>query len=512
MRPNPNAGSDILETAIKKPYMITDHTTSPQRLAAAYIRYSSNMQDDNFTLDAQLRQIKARAQADGVVIVKVYSDPATSAYTKRFRPGIVEMLQGARKKEFHYLYVHKVDRLARRLEWAIDIAKQIGKDGVILKAVEQNFDLGTPEGKLMFHLLGSLGEFYSDNLSKETHKGKYERAKQGYHNGIVPWGYMSKEIENRMLAVPDPDLVSIVKQVYERYSTGLYYDQDMADWLSKQGYRTSKGRPFTKDAMRDILQNPFYKGDVHYRGQLLRGGKVRRRAAAEALKGLHAPIIDEMLFNKCQQVRASRRRRPNSNQTTRRVYLLSGILICKNCGRRLRAQSTRKFRYYREASRFGGVDCAFDGRSVRADEIEKEISQLMESLVLPENWQATLQEILNQQKDEIDPNQEKARLRGEIRRMREAYKRGLYEGDEHTFWREVEGHQMQLDALEQLTPFEIRQAGKVLANLQNAWRSATPDEQREICNIILDKIVYDFALGKLQRYILNLNTKYYLRW
>lgn len=58
---------------------------------------------------------------------------------------------------------------------------------------------------------------------------------------------------------------------------------------------------------------------------------------------------------------------------------------------------------------------------------------------------------------------------------------------------------MQLDALEQLTPFEVRQAGKVLANLQNAWRSATPDEQREICNIILDKVVYDFALGKIAR-------------
>jgi DNA invertase Pin-like site-specific DNA recombinase len=479
--------------------MIDSHIIPPRTLAAAYIRYSSNMQDDNFTLDAQLRQIKSRAQADGVVIVKVYSDPATSAYTKRYRPGIVEMLQGAHKKEFHFLYVHKVDRLARRLEWAIDIAKQIEKDGVILKAVEQNFDLGTPEGKLMFHLLGSLGEFYSDNLSKETHKGKYERAKQGYHNGIVPWGYTSEEIENRKLAVPNPDTAPALKQAYERFSTGLYYDQDMADWANELGYRTSKGRLFTKDAMRDILQNPFYKGDVHYRGQLLRGGKVRRRAQAEYVKGLHTPLIDEELFNKCQQVRASRRRKANSKQTTRRVYLLSGILSCNHCGRRLRAQSTRKFRYYREASRFGGVDCAFNGKSVRADEIEKEISKLMESLVLPENWQATLQEILNQHKDEIDPNQEKARLRGEIRRMREAYKRGLYEGDEHTFWREVEGHQMQLDALEQLTPFEVRQAGRVLANLQNAWRSATPDEQREICNIILDKIVFDFALGKIAK-------------
>jgi len=477
--------------------MTDQFISSSNKPAAAYIRYSSNMQDDNFTLDAQLRQIKARAAAEGLVIVKVYSDPATSAYTKRYRPGIVEMLKGAHKGEFGILYVHKVDRLARRLEWAIDIAKQIGKDGVVLKAVEQNFDVSTPEGKLMFHVLGSLGEFYSDNLSKETHKGKYERAKQGYHNGWVPWGYKSEAVENRKLAVPDPDLIPAVRQTYERYATGLYYDQEMANWLNSQGYRTRFGRLFTKDALRDILQNPFYKGDLHYGGQYIRGGKVRRRIETEVVKGMHSPIIDEELFEKCQRVRAARRRQSNSNQVARRVYLLSGILTCKHCGRRLRAQSSPYNRYYREASRFGGVNCAFAGKSVRADEIEAEISKIMESLVLPENWQSTLQEILNGQKDEIDPNKEKARLRGEIRRMREGYKRGLYEGDEHTFWREIESLQMQLNSIEQLTPYEVRQAGDVLANLQNAWRSATPDEKRELCSIILEKIVFDFESRKI---------------
>jgi len=455
------------------------------------------MQDDNFSLDAQLRQIKARATSDGTAIIKVYSDPATSAYTKKYRPGIVDMLKGAQKGEFKFLYVHKVDRLARRLEWAIEIAKQIGKDGVILKAVEQNFDLATPEGKLMFHLLGSLGEFYSDNLSKETHKGKYERAKQGYHNGWVPWGYKSEPVDNRMLATPDPDLVPLVRQTFERYATGLYYDQDIANWLNTQGCRTRLGRPFTKDALREILQNPFYIGDVHYRGQNMRGGKVRRRAEGEVVKGLHAPIIDTRLFKKCQRVRATKRRSQNSNQVTRRVYLLSGILTCKNCGHRMRAQSTPKFRYYRESSRFAGIECEFNGQSVRADEIEREISELMENLVLPKNWQTTLQAMLNSQKNEIDPNREKARIKSEIRRMREGYKRGLYEGDEHTFWREIESLQVQLDSIDQITPQEVKQAGHVLANIQTAWRSATNEEKREFCSIILENVIYDFKTRQI---------------
>jgi len=43
---------------------------------AAYIRFSSEMQSDSFSLDAQLRQIKEQAERDGVEIVKVFSDPA----------------------------------------------------------------------------------------------------------------------------------------------------------------------------------------------------------------------------------------------------------------------------------------------------------------------------------------------------------------------------------------------------------------------------------------------------
>ena len=102
------------------------------------------MQDDSFSLEAQLRQIKNRAAAEGVEIIKVYSDPAMLAYKNKYRPGITQMLDDARKGTFRILYVHKVDRLARRLEWALEIVKQLQKVDITLKAVEQNFDLDTP--------------------------------------------------------------------------------------------------------------------------------------------------------------------------------------------------------------------------------------------------------------------------------------------------------------------------------------------------------------------------------
>lgn len=83
------------------------------------------MQSDSFSLDAQLRQIKEQAERDDVEIVKVFADPAQSAYRKRYRPGINAMREAARRGEFKVLYVHKVDRLARRREWSLKIVHEL---------------------------------------------------------------------------------------------------------------------------------------------------------------------------------------------------------------------------------------------------------------------------------------------------------------------------------------------------------------------------------------------------
>lgn len=212
----------------------------------------------------------------------------------------------------------------------------------------------------------------------------------------------------------------------------------------------------------------------------------------EVIKGVHQPIISEDLFARCQKVRALRRRTIDTNPYTRHTYLLSGIITCKNCEKKMRAQSANAGRYYRDASRFSGLHCSFSGKSVRADIVEEKIGRLMESLVLPDNWQVSLQDALKNPKEGPDPQKERARIKGEIRRMRESYNRGLYESDEHSFWRDIEALQMQLEAVEQITPHEVRQAAATLIGLREAWGIATPDERRVLCKMLLKHVVFDF--------------------
>jgi DNA invertase Pin-like site-specific DNA recombinase len=473
---------------------------SPWIPGAAYIRYSSEMQSDSFSLDAQLRQIKEQAERDGVEIVKVYTDPAQSAYRKKFRPGINAMREAARRGEFRILYVHKVDRLARRLEWSLEIVHELQSLDINFKAVQQPFDLRTPEGKLLFHLISSLGEFYSDNVSKETNKGKLERSLQGYHNGTVPWGYTSQLIGIRKLGVPDPKRAPIVAEMFERYATGAYSDMQIAEWLNTQGYRTNRNQPFGKDTVRDMLCNAYYMGKIRYRGMTVRPKGVSFRSTPPQVSdGQHEPLISEELWQRSQAVRASRRVTVKTVKRTVRVNLLQGLVVCVQCGRRLRIQTPKRCpTYYREDSHLRGYhDCPYIGQSVRAELIDAQAAELIRSIHLPENWEPIVRQMLDDQRERANPEAERKDIRSMLRLMRENFERGLYEGEEYQYWQKVSALKEKLTLLERVPESAINRAARTLLDLRETWESTTKEERKDLVHVMIQEVGVDVAAKRV---------------
>ena len=467
---------------------------------AAYIRYSSEMQSDSFSLDAQLRQIREQAERDDVEIVKVFADPAQSAYRKKYRPGINAMREAARRGEFKILYVHKVDRLARRLEWSLEIVHELQSLDISFKAVEQPFDLRTPEGKLLFHLVSSLGEFYSDNLSKETNKGKLERSTQGYHNGAVPWGYTSQLRGNRRVGVPDPEKAPVVVEMFERYATGAYSDQQIAEWLNEQGLRTNRDHPFGKDTVRDMLCNAYYAGKIRYRGMTVRPKGVSFRSTPPQIsEGRHEPIISEELWQRAQAVRAGRRATVKTIKKTVRVNLLQGLVVCANCGRRLRIQTPKNCpTYYREESRLRGYhDCPYIGQSVRAELIDAQVAELIQSIHLPENWEPIVRQMLDNQSEQADPEAERKEIRGMLRLMRENFERGLYEGEEYQYWQKVSSLKEKLALLERVPEPALNRAARTLLDLRETWENSTKEERKDLVHIMIQEVGVDVTVKRV---------------
>jgi DNA invertase Pin-like site-specific DNA recombinase len=254
------------------------------------------MQLEGYSLDAQLTTCRRLAELRGWDVVCVYTDEE-SAKTAVGRPAFQRMMQSARSGQFDVIIVHKLDRFARSVEDMLSYLRELEEINVALVSATEQFDFSTPMGRLLLTMLAAFAQWYLDNLSHETAKGKLARAEAGMWNGEIPFGYTAQYRKDGGdgQARPDEHEAQGVHLAFERYAIGKYSDNDIADILNEAGYRP-KGRGeralelFSKDSVRDLLQNRFYLGEVRYKRQ--------------RHKGVHQAIISQELFDLCQKVRA----------------------------------------------------------------------------------------------------------------------------------------------------------------------------------------------------------------
>src|SRR5207248_311203 len=128
----------------------------------------------------------------GWPIVAEYVEEGRSARYEdlRRRPRFAALLEAADQRAFDVVLVHKLDRFARNLLVLLETLGRLGRANVALESATERLDYATPQGKLFMTLMGGIAQWYSDNLAKETKKGKDERREQGLYNGLLPFGTM----------------------------------------------------------------------------------------------------------------------------------------------------------------------------------------------------------------------------------------------------------------------------------------------------------------------------------
>ena len=337
-------------------------------------------------------------------------------------------------------------------------------------------------------------------LSKETNKGKLERSLQGYHNGAVPWGYNSEVVGKRKVGVPDSEKAPIVIEMFERYATGKYSDMQITEWLNTKGLYTNRGHPFGKDTVRDMLCNAYFAGKIRYRGMSVRPKGVSFRSTPpKVITGQHEAIISEELWQRCQAVRTSRHVEIETVQKTVRINLLQGLAVCARCGRRLRIQTPKRGpTYYREDLHLRGyTDCSDISQCVRAELVDAQVGELVQSIKLPTNWEDLVRRLCQEQREGPDPEVERKEIRNTLRLMRNNYERGLYEEEEYQYWQKVGSLKEKLDLLSRAAEPAIERAARTLLNLRESWEWATKEERRELVRMMIHQVGIDVAAKRV---------------
>ncbi|WP_144757257.1 recombinase family protein [Curtobacterium pusillum] len=140
-----------------------------------YARVSTDGQDLTAQTDALV--------ALGVPSDRVFTDKGMTG-TKRDRPGLKSALAACRPGDT--LVVTKLDRLARSLRDATDIAEELTRRGVKLNLGGSIYDPTDPVGRLLFNVLGMVAEFESDLIRARTREGMATAKVRGKLKGRKP--------------------------------------------------------------------------------------------------------------------------------------------------------------------------------------------------------------------------------------------------------------------------------------------------------------------------------------
>jgi hypothetical protein len=136
--------------------------------------------------------------------------------------------------------------------------------------------IGISHRKLVLQPSGS-----SDNLATETVKGLSQKAARGGTVSRAPIGYRNVGVrdehgrEVRTVEV-DPDRAPLVSWAFKVYASGEWtvnqlHRELVARGLTTLGTPRRPSRPIGLSSVHRMLTNPYYKGNVRYRGVIYDG-------------------------------------------------------------------------------------------------------------------------------------------------------------------------------------------------------------------------------------------------
>jgi site-specific DNA recombinase len=331
-------------------------STDTKRVAI-YARVSSDRQDVDLSISAQLRALREYASRNNLTIVREFVDEAESGRTSA-RPAFREMISLAKLKQkpFEVILVWKLNRFARNREDSIIYKSLLRRQGIQVISINELLE-PTPAGRMLEGIIEVLDEFYSANLAQDVTRGMRESASRGYFSGgKPPYGYNINKVRDshkmRSKLVPNPATAPVVKRMFEECLSGRG-SREIAKGLNDDGITTPNGKRWVGSAVLRILHNEAYTGTLVW-GQ---------RSSEEPLKVENAwpPIVDKETFAGAVSILESRGPKVVHPRRSVSEYLFSGLMKCGTCGSAMSGHSAKsgQFLYYRcaKASKQGAGEC-----------------------------------------------------------------------------------------------------------------------------------------------------------
>jgi site-specific DNA recombinase len=294
---------------------------------ALYLRVSSEEQREAGTIQTQRAELDGYSGRMGFEVVGVYEDDGVSGMIPLHeRPAGRRLLEDAKARKFDTVLIYRLDRLGRTQLGILDAQHRLEHMGIALRSATEYYETVSPQGRLMFQILGSFSEFEKSSITRRTTDGLYRAHRNGRHLAPVPYGYRANEDGHLEIVAEEAE---VVRQVISNIANGATLYSEAAR-LNALGIRppSSKYEPGKKRYVAKSWSAPTLRGIV--RQGAYSGKRTVKLASGEVVEQSVPAIASSELQQRAVERLEENRR--YSGGRPHRNYLLRGLATCEVCG------------------------------------------------------------------------------------------------------------------------------------------------------------------------------------
>jgi len=508
------------------------------RLAVVYVRQSSPQQ----ILDHRESRERQYALADHAAalgwrkerILVIDEDQGKSARSVEQRAGFQRLLEEVNMGHVGLILALEMSRLARSNKDWHNLLERCTVFSTLLADQDGVYDPRNSNDRLLLGLKGTMSEFELVTMRNRLQDGTKNKAERCELFIRVPFGYL-KLPTGEVVLDPDEQVRAVVQLVFDKFdalgSLAKVF-RYLVRYDIRLGMRAHSGphrgqvqwRRATVSALGHLFHHPIYAGAyAHGRSTLdpkrisPRTGKpIRLHLPIEQwpvlkLDVLPAYISWEHYLANLQRLEQNRFREKTMGNARRGTALLSGLVVCGTCGRRLYTSYHYTDIAHYCCTRYALEEFEPNCPSVKAAAVDDVVAAAVLRALAPAGLEASMQAIADIQKERarLDQHwqQQSERARYEAERAGRQYhavepENRLVARTLEQRWEEALRRHQQVqedyDRFLRSQPRELtdQDRAKILTladDLPALWQAAgtTPADRKEIVRCLVERVVVD---------------------
>lgn len=321
--------------------VIFNNFSNRRKNVCAYARVSMNDDGMLHSLNNQIQFYKEMILAHPEWnFVGVFHDKPTTG-TKDERPEFQRMIEKCRNGEIDLVITKTISRFARNTVTTLSYTRELKSRGIDVFFESENLHTLSNEGELFLTLYAAIAQAESLSTSENCKWRIQKKFQEGQMTTCEILGY---DFVDGTLVVNKPE-AKIIRKIFDLYLQGNGHHL-IAKTINAENFVTKNGIEFTPKAVRRILMNEKYVGDLYLQKWYSRDHISKHKTANNGERDAfyvmdhHEGIIDRETWERTQARFKSQREKYTPTRCDT-VYPFTHKIKCGICGKYYRRRTTK---------------------------------------------------------------------------------------------------------------------------------------------------------------------------